>query len=304
MVRATDPALAGTPTAPTASVGDSTTQIATTAFVDAEIGSQALLEADIAAKGDLIVGASAGTSAILSVGTDGYILKANSSATNGVEWVVDTTVSIHDDAPSSPVAGDLWWESDTGKLKIYYDDGSSAQWVDAFVGASIPSNVVTLTGTETVTNKTLTSPTINTPTVSGGTITGAVLDQSKENWNIVASAATGTINIDVNTASIWYYTSDASANHTINIRGDGSTTLASLLDVGDSMTVMWANTNGTTAYYPSTVQIDGTSVTPKWQGGSAPSAGNASSVDVYVFTIVKTAATPTYTVLASQTQFA
>ena len=304
VVRATDPALAGTPTAPTASVGDSTTQIATTAFVDAEIGSQALLEADIAAKGDLIVGASAGTSAILSVGTDGYILKANSSATNGVEWVVDTTVSIHDDAPSSPVAGDLWWESDTGKLKIYYDDGSSAQWVDAFVGASIPSNVVTLTGTETVTNKTLTSPTINTPTVSGGTITGAVLDQSKENWNIVASAATGTINIDVNTASIWYYTSDASANHTINIRGDGSTTLASLLDVGDSMTVMWANTNGTTAYYPSTVQIDGTSVTPKWQGGSAPSAGNASSVDVYVFTIVKTAATPTYTVLASQTQFA
>ena len=45
-------------------------------------------------------------------------------------------------------------------------------------------------------------------------------------------------------------------------------------------------------------------MTPKWQGGTAPSAGNASSIDVYVYTIIKTAATPTYTVLGSQTQFA
>jgi hypothetical protein len=141
VVRATDPALAGTPTAPTASVGDSTTQIATTAFVDAEIGSQALLEADIAAKGDLIVGASAGTSAILSAGTDGYVLKANSSVTNGLEWVEPgSSVTISDTAPGSPSSGDLWWESDTGKLKIYYNDGDSSQWVDAFVGIDSTRN--------------------------------------------------------------------------------------------------------------------------------------------------------------------
>jgi hypothetical protein len=135
-------------------------------------------------------------------------------------------------------------------------------------------------------------------------VNGAILDRSEENWNIVASAATGTINFDVNTASIWYYTSNASANHTINVRGDGSTTLSSLLAVGDSITVAWFNTNGATAYYPNTFQIDGSSVTPKWQGGTAPTAGNASSIDVYVYTIVKTAATPTYTVFASQTKFA
>ncbi|MDA0898399.1 MAG: hypothetical protein O3A30_03885 [Bacteroidetes bacterium] len=96
-VRATDPALAGTPTAPTASVGDSTTQIATTAFVDAEIGDQAILNADIVATGDLIVGASAGTPAILSAGTDGYFLKSNSGATNGVEWASIPTINNLDD---------------------------------------------------------------------------------------------------------------------------------------------------------------------------------------------------------------
>ena len=40
-------------------------------------------------------------------------------------------VSISDTAPSSPTSGDLWWESDSGDLKIYYNDGGSAQWVSA-----------------------------------------------------------------------------------------------------------------------------------------------------------------------------
>jgi hypothetical protein len=144
---------------------------------------------------------------------------------------------------------------------------------------------------------------LDASTITNGSLTAAVVDQLEENWNIVASAATGTINFDVKTASIWYYTSNATANHTVNVRGDGSTTLSSLLAVGDSITVVWANTNGTTAYYPSTFQVDGSTVTPKWQGGTAPTAGNASAIDVYTYVIVKTAATPTYTVFASQTQF-
>ena len=145
----------------------------------------------------------------------------------------------------------------------------------------------------TLSGLTLTTPNIN----------GAILDRTEENWNIVASAATGTINFDVLTASIWYYTSNASANHTVNVRGDGSTTLSSLLAVGDSITVVWANTNGTTAYWPSTFQVDGSTITPKWQGGTAPTGGNASAIDIYTYVIVKTAATPTYTVFASQSQF-
>ena len=71
-----------------------------------------------------------------------------------------------------------------------------------------------------------------------------------------------------------------------------------------AITIVFLNTNGATAYYPTVYQIDGSSVTPVWQGGSAPAAGNASSIDAYSLTIIKTAATPTYKVLASQTKFA
>ena len=126
----------------------------------------------------------------------------------------------------------------------------------------------------------------------------------REKWYVSATAATGTVNMDITTSTAWYYTSDAAANWTFNFRGDASTTLDSLIAVGDSVTAAFLVTNGTTAYYPSAFQIDGSSVTPIWSGGSAPSAGNADSVDAYIFTIVKTAATPTYTVIASQTQFA
>jgi hypothetical protein len=155
------------------------------------------------------------------------------------------------------------------------------------------TGVVTLTGTETLTNKTLTAPIISDGVVKG----------LEEDINIVASAATGTINLNVETASIWYYTTNATANHTLNIRYSSSVSLNTALSVGDAITVVWLNTNGATAYYPNVIQVDGTTVTPLWQGGAAPTAGNASSVDSYSFTVVKTAATPTYVVLGSQTQF-
>ena len=108
--------------------------------------------------------------------------------------------------------------------------------------------------------------------------------------------------MDVLTASAWYYTSNASANWTFNFRGNSGTTLNSVLATNDSITVAFAVTQGTTAYYPTVFQVDGTSVTPKWLGGTAPSAGNASSVDLYTFTIIKTASA-TFTVLGSLSQF-
>lgn len=140
--------------------------------------------------------------------------------------------------------------------------------------------------------------------LSGLTVNSPIILGPEERCNVVASAATGTINFDVLTSTIWYYTSNASANHTLNFRGNSGTTLNSILSTGDSISAVWLNTNGTTAYRPTAFQIDGSAVTPKWAGGTAPSAGNTSSVDVYSFTIIKTAATPTYVVFAGQTKFA
>lgn len=126
---------------------------------------------------------------------------------------------------------------------------------------------------------------------------------------VSATAATGTINVDLSTAAIHYYTANAAADWVFNFRGNGSTTLNSLLSVGQSATVAFLVTNGSTAYKPSLaqppVQIDGTSsgVTVRWSGGSAPGTGNANSIDVYTFTIIKTASA-TYTVLGAQSRFA
>ena len=118
-----------------------------------------------------------------------------------------------------------------------------------------------------------------------------------------ATAATGTINYDVITQAVLNYTSDAAANWTVNLRGDGSNSLDSIMDTGESITVAFIVKQGTTPYYNSAVTIDGSSITPEWQGGAAPSAGNASSLDVYSYTIIKTGSA-TFTALASQTQFA
>jgi hypothetical protein len=136
---------------------------------------------------------------------------------------------------------------------------------------------------------------------AGGTLADTTTRGLEEDINVVASAATGTINFDVATASIWYYTSNATANHTLNFRYSSTVSLNTALPVGDTITLVWLNTNGATAYYPNTIQIDGTTVTPKVP--AAITAGNASAIDAYSFTIIKTASA-TYTVLETQTKFA
>ena len=141
-------------------------------------------------------------------------------------------------------------------------------------------------------------------TFTGSTSKIAVIPTNiAEPATVSATAATGTINYDVTTQSVLYYTSNASANWTVNFRGSSGTSLNTLMSTGQMMTVAFLVTQGSTAYYNSAVQVDGNSVTPKWQGGTAPAAGNASSIDVYTYTIVKTGSAA-FTVFASQTKFA
>jgi hypothetical protein len=124
-----------------------------------------------------------------------------------------------------------------------------------------------------------------------------------ENSTVSAIAATGTINYDVLTQSVLQYTTNASANWTLNIRGNVSTTLNSIMLTGQSITIVFMVTQGSPAYYNNVLQIDGSSVTPKWQGGTAPTAGNTSGTDVYTYAILKTGSA-TYNVFASQSKFA
>jgi len=124
-----------------------------------------------------------------------------------------------------------------------------------------------------------------------------------ETNTVSATAATGTINYDVTTQSVLYYTTNASGNFTVNFRGSSGTSLNTVMQTGESISVTFLVTNGSTAYYNSAVQVDGASVTPKWQNGIAPTSGNASSIDSYTYVIIKTGSAA-FTVLASQTKFA
>ena len=122
-----------------------------------------------------------------------------------------------------------------------------------------------------------------------------------ENATISTTFVTS-FNYDVLTQAVYFANVAAGSNFTVNLRGNSSTALNAALNTGESVTVAFLAKNNNTTYYNNVLQIDGTTVTAIWQGGSAPTAGNASSTDVYSYTAIKTAAS-TYTVLASQTQF-
>lgn len=184
------------------------------------------------AKGSIFASSAANTPAEVTVGTNGFVLTADSTAAAGVAWVANTPA----------------------------------------------------------TNVLLTAP------------------REKVNYQNVSFS--GAINLDVKTAAVLYYAQPATNNFTLNIRGDGATTLSTILaSVGDSITVTLLATNGATPYYLYDVSgnifyIDSSPQTIKWQNGIAPAAGNASSIDAYSFTIIKTNVAPTYLVVGSLTKLA
>jgi len=157
-------------------------------------------------------------------------------------------------------------------------------------------------GTDYVAPGTATSFTATQTFTGSTTAIGAVFQDAAEVTTISATAATGTINYDVTTQSVLYYTTSASANWTVNVRANSSTSLDTLMSTGQAITVVFLVTQGATAYYNNAFTIDGSSVTPKYQGGTAWTSGNASGIDAYSYTIVKTGSAA-FTVLAAQTQF-
>ena len=143
----------------------------------------------------------------------------------------------------------------------------------------------------------------NTSSLTLGTtasvFNGSLMTSPLETYNTIG-ALTGTVNYDAKTQSVLYSNANATANWTLNIRGDSSTSLNSMLKVGQAITLALIVQQGATAYYQTALQIDGTSVTPKWANAVAPTFGNTSANDIYTFTILKINNTPSYIVLESQ----
>jgi hypothetical protein len=233
-------------------------------------------------------------------------LKDMQAGTAGDSFVVGGNLSV---TGTSTLTGNVTAPTQTST------DNSTKVATTAFVTTKVGTlgtiatqnaNAVTISG-GTVDGTTLGATTASsgafTTLSSTGSTTFKALVTAGETTTVSATAATGTINYDVLTQGVLYYTSNASANWTLNVRGNSGTSLNTLMAVGETRTITFLVPQGSTAYYQSAMTIDGSSVTPKWQLGVTPSSGNASSIDVYVFSILKTASA-TYTVLASQTKFA
>lgn len=293
----------------------------------------------------------------LGVGSDGTVLVADSSATNGLTWgsaseidaafvIVNAnnaatgnfiaglevergasanvrlrwneqtdkwqftndgstytdigSITVSDTAPTGSNQGDLWYNSIELEVFIYYSsvwiqltDSSEGiqelyELVDVLVEDSVSGDVLVYNGTEWVNGI--------APTAQ------KVIEVS----TISATAATGTVNFDFKTNSSLLYTSNAIATWVLNIRGNASTLFSSMISVGETVKISFLVTQGAggASFYPTGLSIDGTSYTPKWQNGSAPTSGNANSVDIYSYSILKTSSSPSYMVFASQTRFA
>jgi hypothetical protein len=191
--------------------------------------------------------------------------------------------------------------------------GTDLAVADGGTGASTLTGVLKGNGTSPFTAATAgtdyvapgTATTFTALQTFAGTASNADLKTSNiiETATVSATAATGTIAYDITTQSVLYYTTNASANWTVNFRGSVGTSLDTIMATGESISVTFLVTQGATAYYNSAVQVDGSSVTPKWQGGSAPTSGNASSIDSYTYVIIKTGSAA-FTIIAAQTRFA
>ena len=238
-----------------------------------------------------------------STGTSSYVLTSNGASAptwepneNGLAIVDDTTTNATRYLTfTSATTGNIT-TGNVSSTKLQFNPSTGVLASTGFSGSGTSLTGVGLlatAGTYTALQ-----------TFSGSTSVAALKTTNiKEVSTISATAATGTINYDITTQSVLYYTTDASGNWTVNFRGSSGTSLDTLMATGETMTAVFMVTQGATAYYNSALQIDGNAVTPKWLGGTAPTEGNASGIDVYTYAIVKTGSA-TFTVFASVVAFA
>jgi hypothetical protein len=267
-----------------------------------------------------------------STGTAGYVLTSNGAS--APTWQANASgLAITDDTTTNATRFLTFTSASTGSItgadvsstKLSFNPSTGAFTATSLTptnalgvpyggsGATTLTGVLKGNGTSAFTAATAgtdfvapgTATTFTALQTFAGTSSNAALKTSNilEVATVSATAATGTIAYDVTTQSVLYFTTDASGNFTVNFRGSSGTSLDTIMATGESLSATFLVTNGATAYYNSAVQVDGSSVTPKWQGGSAPTSGNASSIDSYTYVIIKTGSA-TFTVLASVTKFA
>lgn len=203
-----------------------------------------------------------------------------------------STVSYQAASPSSPTVGQIWVESDV--------DLTSFDLNQYLTQASASATYIPISASSTLGG--------SSASVTNGIITTSVFVAPEERFNVISGSATGTVNLDAITSTAWVYNNSGNTNFTINIRGNSTTSLNSILNTGDAITVGLLNRTGTTAsaFFATTIQIDSASVVPTWINGSRPPTSlplqSSAGYDSYTFTLVKTGSAA-YITLGSWSQY-
>ncbi len=240
-----------------------------------------------------------------SVTNSAYIAVANSTGQNpSSSGTVNSTywnlLAQGASATSSGTAdGQIQYKSATGFAAtslLFYDTTNN------YLGISseIPTRTLDVLGTFQSTNLNITG--IAT-FIDANVDDKLSFDTILETTTITAGATNATTDLDVKNGSTFLFTTNSGATWTHNLRGDASTTLDSIMDVGQSLVVTVISKQNNVSYYTANITIDGSGQTEYWTAGSAPAAGMSSSgYDVYSWTIIKTGSAA-FTVLATQSQF-
>lgn len=228
---------------------------------------------------------------LMTGGTNGYVLQTD--GTGNLSW----TIQSGGGGNGSPGGANT---------QIQYNDAGSFGGNVGFTfnevsgDVSIPNNLsaVTLTGNIITASQPNITSLGNLTSVKVQGMTS--IQEAKEKVTIEGLPATGTITFQLLNQAILFYTANASSDYILNFVGNGSTSLNTVLSVGESITCAFINTNGAIGYYANTIQIDGSNITPNWvYPAGAPTTGLPNAKETYNFNIIKTASL-TYTVLASR----
>jgi len=224
-----------------------------------------------------------------SVDTSGNATATGKIKGNTLEVVTTATVGTNITAPSFIV-----------KDKVSPTDDN------LFLRASGIATAITYTELNAVSTNT-TNPSIVARDAFGNFTANRITSSLKvigmtEGVSLNATPLSGTVNIDLITNNVHYFTASATGNWILNFQANSSTSLNTFLSVGESITVAILTTQGTTAFYNTAIKIDNIDVIPKWYGEVLPVGGNANSVDLYTYVIIKTGSAA-YSVFASQSQY-
>jgi hypothetical protein len=182
----------------------------------------------------------------------------------------------------------------TGALNFYYDSGNAYKWAVFNNAGSVDLYHANNKKFETTAHGAVITGVATATSFSGEIFGEGIL---KEQVTVTAGKLSDNTNINLENGMVHLFTTTETTTSTPNLRYNGSTSLNSKMAIGEAISVTLITT-AAAGGYSAQLTIDGSAVTENWIGGSAPDAGGSSGVDIYAYTIIKTA-DATFTVIGS-----